>query len=315
MTNSKKIKEFKTENPKVWSAFENIYEFSERLDKHHVFLLSGGIAFNLMMYSLPLLLVAIYVVDLIFGVKNITPVIKDFAIDFLPPTDEVAFYLEKIINEANRISEHSAVFGIIGIFVLFWIASLLISSFRTALNSVFEFPPKHFFLVYRLKDILLIILFSITIFISTYVLPLVSFAYSLLMKYVPDFLSNIISGFGISLITLGTAFFVFFIIYRFIPHNKLPKYISLYASLLSAVAIELGRHIFGWYITTVANYGKFYGTFAVVVSLAIWIYYSSLIIMISAEFVNFIHDKRLLRQEKQKPTLKKMKKHNRKIKH
>ena len=54
--------------------------------------------------------------------------------------------------------------------------------------------------------------------------------------------------------------------------------------------IELSRHLFAWYISTVTDYGKFYGTYAVIVSIAIWVYYSSLIILLSAELGKYIYD-------------------------
>lgn len=293
------LKKIADKFPRLWKIYLILDEFSNRLDKHHVFIIAAGIAFNLMMYSLPLVLISIYIVDLVFGVSNIIPVIKEFSKDILPPTQDVQFIVAKILDEASAISQHSTMFGIIGIIALFWVASLLISSLRSSLNVIFEFEPKHNFLIYRLKDILLTILLTVTIFLSTYVLPLFSFLSSIVLEFVkdlhflPGFVGILVSNISVSAITLILSFLVFFIIYGIIPNQKLPRYVKFYGSLISAGAIEFGRHLFGWYITSVANYGKFYGTFAIIVSLAVWIYYSSLIILFSAEIVKYIHDIRI----------------------
>jgi uncharacterized BrkB/YihY/UPF0761 family membrane protein len=57
------------------------------------------------------------------------------------------------------------------------------------------------------------------------------------------------------------------------------------------LGIELSRYIFAWYISSISNYGKFYGTYAVIISMAVWIYYSAVIILLAAEISKYINDK------------------------
>ncbi|MEI6091870.1 MAG: YihY/virulence factor BrkB family protein [bacterium] len=266
-------------------------ELSDRLDKHHVYMIASGIAFNLLIYALPLALVILYVIDLVFGVKNINPFLENLFSEFLPPTPAVKELLGQLIKEANSISDHISLLGIIGIGLLFWVASLLISSIRIALNVIFEMKAKHYFLIYRLKDIFLTFILTVVIFLYTYAFPLYSFVYSFFEKLVPKYLHYFISNSFILIVSLSSSFIVFYVIYGLIPNQKLPAYIKFRSSLLSAVAIELGRRIFGYYITYFSNYGRFYGGVAILAAMAAWLYYSSLIILFSAEIVKFIHDK------------------------
>jgi membrane protein len=266
-------------------------ELSDRLDKHHVYLIASGIAFNLLIYALPLALVILYVVDLVFGVSNINPFLEKIFSEFLPPTPALQNLLGQLITEANSISAHISVIGIVGIGLLFWVASLLISSIRIALNTIFEMKGKHYFLIYRLKDIFLTILLTIVIFLYTYALPLYSFIYSFFEKLIPDELHYFMSNSFLIIVSLSSSFIVFYLNYGLIPNQKLPNYIKFRSSLLSAIAIEVGRRIFGYYITYFSNYGRFYGGLAVLASMAVWLYYSSLIILFSAEIVKFLHDK------------------------
>jgi membrane protein len=285
------IKDFKHKQGKIYHYYSWIVELSDRLDKHHVYMIASGIAFNLLIYALPLALVILYVVDLVFGVKNINPFLEKVFSEFLPPTPAVKTLLGQLITEANSISDHISLLGIIGIGLLFWIASLLISSIRIALNTIFEMKAKHYFLIYRLKDIFLTVILTIVIFLYTYAFPLYSFVYSFFEKLIPAYLHYFISNSFLLIVSLSSSFIVFYIIYGLIPNQKLPNYIKFRSSLLSAVAIEIGRRLFGYYITYFSNYGRFYGGVAILAAMAAWLYYSSLIILFSAEIVKFLHDK------------------------
>ncbi|GAB1370343.1 hypothetical protein MASR1M45_04030 [Candidatus Kapaibacterium sp.] len=65
------------------------------------------------------------------------------------------------------------------------------------------------------------------------------------------------------------------------------------ATVISVIGIEASRYIFTWYISSLSNYGKFYGTYAVIISMAVWIYYSAVIILLSAEISKYIYDLKL----------------------
>lgn len=286
------IKQFKAKKGWLYKSYATIMELSDRIDEHHLYMIASGIAFNIILYLLPLFLVAIYVVNLIFNLNNVALALQNFLQDFLPPTESANNILKRIIAEVNLIIDHSSVFGIIGMVALLWIASLLISSLRTGLSAIFSFPSKHIFIIYRLKDILLTIAFTILIMVYSYAVPIVSFVQELIINFFPEGIDLLVSQTLLFFITLATSFFLFYFIYGYVPNKKLPRFVVLSSTAICATAIELGRHLFAWYISSLSNYGKFYGTYAVVVSLAIWIYYSSLLILLSAEISKFIYDKR-----------------------
>ncbi|MFA6572440.1 MAG: hypothetical protein WCT77_14525, partial [Bacteroidota bacterium] len=54
-------------NKRIRKIIAGIEEFFLRVEKHHLYLISAGIAFNILLYLIPLLLIAIYLVDVIFG--------------------------------------------------------------------------------------------------------------------------------------------------------------------------------------------------------------------------------------------------------
>lgn len=264
--------------------------FSDRVEEHHTFLMASGIAFNILLYLIPLFLVAVYVLSLVFDTNNLATSLENLAGEFLPPTKDVRSVVHKIIVEVRLINEHSAVFGWIGIFVLLWLSSTLISSIRAALNRIFGIPSPHYFFFYRIKDIILTIIFAVLIFLYSYMVPAVSFFVSVMHKYLPEFTQWFFSELVLTSFSMTTSYILFSFIFRSVPNKRLRRPVRMLATVLSVVSIEISRHIFAWYVSGVSSYGKFYGAYAVVAALAVWIYYSALIILLSAELSKYFFD-------------------------
>jgi membrane protein len=285
------LKNFKPLRIFLSSAYKNISELNDRLDIHHTFMHASAIAFNMIIYIFPLFLLVIYILKAIFDLDVLAGSIEKLLIDYLPPTASTRETVHTIVTEVGLITEHAAFFGWIGAIGLLWISSFLISSIRTSLNTIFEAETNKFFMVYWLKDILLTIVISILIMFYSYALPIVNF----LLDFVGTFSSNLLGGLFTDIIlttaSIATSTVLFIFIFKAVPNIKLPKRVILLSTGISVLAIEIARYLFAWYISSISNYGKFYGTYAVIISLAVWIYYSALIILLSAELSKFIYDK------------------------
>jgi membrane protein len=255
-----------------------------RLDKNHVFLVSAGISFNILLYLIPLFLVAVYVVNLIFGTNTISTTLEEMAVKFLPPNESTVQFIHSIIEEVNYIFSRSSVAGWIGIFGLFWLSSALFGSLRAALNTIFEIESPYIFLIYKLKDILITLILAVLILILSFIIPLISVVSSFFVDILPDFLRWLFNGFNLTIISLTYSFLLFYFIFRFVPNKKQSNSVIMTSTIMCIVLVEISRHLFDWYVTTVSNYGRFYGTYAIIISIAVWVYYFSLIILLTAEF-------------------------------
>lgn len=271
--------------------YKNIVELSDRLDAHHTFMLASGIAFNLIIYMIPLFLLVIYIIQVVFDLGLFVETIEKLLNDYLPPTGSTSELVHTIIEEVGLITQHAAFFGWIGVVGLLWISSFLISSIRISLNTIFEAESRHFFMIYWLKDIFLTIVISILFLLYSYALPIVNFLLDFVSTFSPAALEGFLSDLILMSASILTSFVLFVFIYKVVPNSKLPKRVVLIATLISVFSIEIARYVFAWYISSISDYGKFYGTYAVIVSIALWIYYSSLIILLSAEISKFIFDK------------------------
>lgn len=279
-----------------WQYIVRIYrlidEFGNRLDRHHVYLVSAGVAFNILLYLIPMLLVALYIINRMFGVEMITSFLTNFAEDMLPPNEFSKELISSTLREVNLIFGQSSAAGLIGLISLLWLSSTLFNSLRSGLNSVFEIETHKIFLVYRIKDIFMTLIIAVLILILSYATPLITLLKTNIQDLFGQPLKSIFSNLSVTLISLGSSFLLFFGLFRFVPNKRQAKFIVYLSTLLSTVCIEFSRHIFAWYVGKFGTYGKFYGTYAVIVSMAFWVYYMILILLISGEISSFIYEKK-----------------------
>ena len=274
---------------RIIAGFES---FFERVEQHHLFLISAGIGFNLLLYLIPLLLIAIYLVNVIFEINSVTSFLTQTLQSILPPNSKTADFLKSTIEEVYGILTHSSVAGWIGILSLLWLSSTLLSSFRTGLNRIFRIPSPHIFFVYKIKDIFLIIALAFLVLFASFIFPITSIIGELLRNSMPHELKYIFSKVYMTAISVINSFLLFYLLFRFVPNKKTKRAIRFLSIGICVVLVELSRHAFAWYIGGVTAFGRFYGTYAILASMALWIYYFVLIIMFSAELSQFVYDLR-----------------------
>ncbi len=242
---------------------------------------------------MPLFLVAIFIVNyFIVDEQNVTQFLFKTINELLPPSENTKEFLNTIAVEIKSVSSGSGIAGLIGGLTLLWLSSTLFSSFRAGLNAIFEIKEKRFFFIYKLKDMLITIILVILILISTYIFPVISVVQTNLKDYIPDALQPIFSTIYILIFSVSVSFLLYFLIFTFIPSEKPHLKIRLLSTGMCIVLIEVSRRGFAWYLGTISNYGKFYGAYAIIASIAVWIYYLTLIILLSAEFSNYIFSRK-----------------------
>ncbi|MCX6147136.1 MAG: YihY/virulence factor BrkB family protein [Candidatus Kapabacteria bacterium] len=284
------LQQLKNKYSKLYRIYSHISALSDRIDEHNIYLLASGISFNILIYILPLLLVVIYLINSFFGFESISNTFNSLVWEILPPNKSNEKIVQVMLLELKNILSKSSYLGIYGLIALLWVSSALISAFRSSLNRIFDLESTKFFLIYRLKDILLTIFLTFFVLTYSYVIPLVSVMDSVVRTVFPDRIEWLFSNALLTFASFVSGFILYYFIFSYVPNKKIPRHSRLLATIICAVSLELSRNVFAWYITTIADYGKFYGTYAIIVSLAFWIYYSSLIMLVSAEIGKYYVD-------------------------
>ncbi|MFH1050821.1 MAG: YihY/virulence factor BrkB family protein [bacterium] len=272
---------------KVVAAIETLVD---RIDRNHSFLLAAGIAFNILLYVIPMLLVALYVVNLSIGADKISLFLTELFEKIIPENPMLKDVLTETINEVYVIFQKSSLLGWIGIFTLLWLSSALLSSLRTGINTVFKIATPKTYFFYKIQDIFLIIVISVLIMIMSFVQPVISIVQNYIVQFAPEVLGSIFNKVYVLAFSLINSFVLFYLLFRFVPNRKMPRFIRMVSIISCVIFVELSRYIFSWYISGVSAYGKFYGTYAIIASMAVWVYYLTFIILFSAELGKFVYD-------------------------
>ncbi|MFN3305908.1 MAG: YihY/virulence factor BrkB family protein [Candidatus Kapaibacteriota bacterium] len=272
----------------IKKSFDFVYNFIQQIENHHIFLLSAAITFNIILYTIPLILVSIFVATRFIDKKSFTELIANLLFSFLPETEGTYFFVSNLLLEIDNIFRVSAFAGWIGVFFLLWLSSTVFSSLRGSLNVVFNAKSNKIFVFYKLKDIILTIVLSIFILLLTYLMPLIEIINKFVGKFLPLAISLILSKMTMQVFWIVLYFIFFIFVYKFIPSRHINFKIIIIASAICTVLSEIARMGFTFYLQNFASYSKFYGTYGLIVSILIWIYYLIFIILFSAELTLYV---------------------------
>lgn len=283
----------KIRTPKfITKAYHSISDFIIQIERHHIFLLSAAVAFNVILYIIPLILVGIYLTYLFWGTNNFNNVAADLIFTFLPETEQSYFLISELLKETDKIFSVSSFLGWVGILTLLWLSSTVFSSLRSGLNVVFDAKTTKVFVFYKIKDIALTFILSFFVLLLGYFLPFINLLTKSLFDSFPDWLGGLLSKATMQ-ITWIILYFVFFLfVYKFIPNRKLPFTIVLLSSVFCTILAEISRQIFTYYLLNIANYSRFYGAYGFIVAIVVWVYYLFFIILFSGELSTFIFHRR-----------------------
>lgn len=182
---------------------------------------------------------------------------------------------------------------IIGIVTLLLGASGVFGQLKDALNTIWEVQPKPGQgLLATLRERFL----SFTMVLGTGFLLLVSLVVSAAVAALSDFLRSIlpggdIIGFIISIVTsLLVVTLMFMLLFKFLPDVKIAWSDVWIGGLVTAILFLVGQFALGLYIGSGAV-GTSFGAVGSLVIILVWIYYSTQILFLGAEFTQVYTNK------------------------
>ena len=292
----KLLLQFKPSYRKLKDFFKHyIKGLINRIDEHHVFLLAGGLAFSLFVCIVPFFLIMFSILGNILNSQNVQYQVN-VAINTIIPYDKYSEFVKNIIfTRINEVIEYKNIAGIVGGFGLLFAASGLFSSMRTILNRVFGIETSVHFLLGKLMDFALVIMVILIFFITTILTPVLDLFIQAAQHFesLSFFNIAIFQHFIFSVISLVIIFFVFTILYITVPVRKLGKRATLVSAMWAAVLWEAAKQGFGFYLRHFTTLGRIYGTYALIVVVAFWIYYSSIVFIIGAEIGRLYSERRI----------------------
>jgi len=246
--------------------------------------LSASLAYYTVFSIAPLLIIVISVAGLVFG--------QDAATERLYP--EIVRYVGKTpaaqIQDALKhlaLSGKSGIAVVIGVVTLLLGASSIFIEIQDSLNIIWRVkakPKSGWMQLLRNRFI------SFSLIISLGFLLLASLLINLIMDalstriehFLPAITGLLLKGvnLGITLIVITT---LFGIIFKFLPDVKIKWRDVRSGAVFTAILFMIGQYLISLYIQYTAQ-GSAYGAAGSIIVILVWIYYTSAILYIGAEF-------------------------------
>lgn len=256
-----------------------VLRFYQNISKHRVVLVAAGITF----YSILALFPAIAALVALYGL-------------FADPAT-IAGHLDKISgfvpegaadvvrDQLNRLAAQGGstlgVAFIVGLAVSLWSANAGIKSLFDGLNIVYSEEEK--------RGLIKLNLLSLAFTTATILFVLLSLAAIVVVPFIINFFglaefSNLIVRIARWPLLLVVVAFALAVLYRYGPYRRKVQWRWItWGSAFAAVVWLTASILFSWYVANFGSYNKTYGSLGAIIGFMIWIWLSTIVILIGAE--------------------------------
>ena len=246
---------------------------------------SGSIAF-FTIFSLPgILIVVILVSGSVFGEKTVKGELYEQIKTLVGESS--ANQIQDIINNLENADFNYVAFAI-AVSTLLYGSTSVFASIQDGINVIWGLrpKPKRIALKFILNRLL-----SIAMIVTIGFLMLVSLSVDTLVVVFNDFLVEILDEKSAAVVVALESvsfsiivFIVFTTVYKFLPDARVGIKDVLKGALLATILFMVGKYLISFYLGN-SSFGTAYGAAGSLVLLLIWVYYSAMILLFGAEFI------------------------------
>lgn len=248
--------------------------------------LSAAIAYYTVFSIAPLLLIAIAVAGLFWGEDAVRGEIFSSIRGLVG--DQGASAIESFVQSAS-LSSSTVLATVMGVATLLVGATSLFAQLQESLNRIWKVKTKPHAGVWpiirqRLLSLSLILVIAFVLLVSL----IMSAVISALSKYAEGFLpgGDVVWKLVDIALSLGSTTLLFAAIYKILPDVKL-RWRDVWAgAITTALLFTLGKFLIGLYLGK-SSVSSSYGAAGSIVILLLWTYYSSMVLLLGAEFTRY----------------------------
>ncbi|MBE0571373.1 MAG: YihY/virulence factor BrkB family protein [Ignavibacteriaceae bacterium] len=266
----------------------------DRTDRHHLFLLSGGLAFSLFVCIIPMTLIIFWLLGKFLNSVEVEMQIVTL-IDTLIPYDTYANFVKDVIfQRVQEVVEYRNIAGWVGIIGLFFAASGFASSLRTVMNKAYGRDIDINIFLGKLRDFLVIIVIVLVFLVLILILPMLDFfvSFAQTTPYLQMFNQPIFERVFTASFSFFMMFLIFAALYKFMPVVKIHKRSVAIGAMWASIFWVAAKILFGIYLSKFTTFSRIYGAYALGIVVAFWIYYSAAVFILGAEIAK-LFDERL----------------------
>jgi len=266
----------------VTHYFGGLYD---RTDRHHWFLLSGGLAFSLFVCIIPMVLIIFWLLGKFLNSVEVEMQINTLIDTVIPYSTYAQFVKDVIFERVQEVVEYRNIAGWVGIIGLFFAASGFASSLRTILNKVNGTDIDINIFLGKLRDFLVIIIIVLVFLAMVLTLPMLDFLISFAQStpYFQVFNQPIFQRVFTASFSFFVMFLIFAVLYKFMPTQKIRKRSVVLGAAWASIFWVGAKILFGIYLSNFTTFSRIYGAYALGIVVAFWIYYTAAVFILGAE--------------------------------
>jgi membrane protein len=248
------------------------------------FQLAAALSYYTLFSLAPLLLIAIGVAGLVFGREAAQNQIVETLQGVIGQDSAKA--VQEMIQASSQKPKTGMLSTIIGFAALLFGAGGVVGQLQTSLNKVWEVTPKPGqgiwgFLRQRFFSFAMVLAIGFLLLVSLVVTAVLSSFTSMLSSFLGDatFVAHAID----ILVSFGFVTLLFALIYKYVPDVEIQWRDVWVGAALTSILFTIGKYLIGLYIGT-SGVSSTFGAAGSLITILVWVYYSSLIFFLGAEF-------------------------------
>lgn len=250
--------------------------FMERMRKDHVSAYAAQAAYFLIMSFIPFVL-------FLTAIVQYTPLtyreVRQ-AIMSVVPENLQGF----VLNIVAEVFSKSAAVLPLSALVALWSSGKGMQALINGLNTIYHVKETRNWLVNRIYSMFYMFLFVLALIASLLLLVMGNRIHVLISGYVP-FLGNVIGRIlgAKTFLVFVMLFFVFLVLYRYLPNRRVSLKSQVPGAFLTAVAWSVFSYLFSLYFTFFPDFSIMYGSLSTLILVMVWLYFCMNLLLYGAE--------------------------------
>lgn len=243
---------------------------------HRGLFMAAGLSFYLLICLIPMLFLVVSALGFVLSGEAATQAVLNQLSQIMP------VYRKELSDALARIIATRNLSGLLGTAILLLFSTQLFGSLRLVMNEIFGVKRGRGFLRGMLSDILMLFVMGALFLASIGIMDLFFWlkTFVLAPALMPrQWIRSMAVG-----LSLGLDAGLFFVAYRYFPARPVLAGAALAGALLAAVLWEIAKQMFRWYILAVGVYDQIYGPLGALVALAMFAYYTGVVLLLGAEY-------------------------------
>jgi membrane protein len=248
------------------------------------FQLAAALSYYTLFSLAPLLLIAIGVAGFVFGREAAQNQIVETLQGMIG--QDSAQTVQEMIQASNEQPKTGILSTIIGFVALLFGAGGVVGQLQTSLNKIWEVTPKPGqgiwgFLRQRFFSFAMVLAIGFLLLVSLVVTAVLSSFTAMISSFLGDatFVAHAID----ILVSFGFVTLLFALIYKYVPDVEIQWRDVWVGAALTSILFTIGKYLIGLYIGT-SGVSSTFGAAGSLITILVWVYYSSLIFFLGAEF-------------------------------